>query len=55
MINIPFFRRLSDSCIDSARHLAQSIGQSNKFDIRVSTFGTSSGILVQVVRIHRNC
>lgn len=38
--------RLSDSSIENARLLAQTIGLDGKFDIRVSTFGTSSGILV---------
>lgn len=52
VITLINFHRLSDSCIDSARHLAQSIGHANKFEVRVSTFGTSSGILVQVIRIN---
>lgn len=38
--------RLTDSTIDSARLLAQTINLEGKFDLRVSTFGTSSGILV---------
>lgn len=41
-----FISRLTDSTIDSARLLAQTINLEGKFDLRVSTFGTSSGILV---------
>lgn len=40
------YSRLTDSTIDSARLLAQTINLEGKFDLRVSTFGTSSGILV---------
>lgn len=38
--------RLSESTIEHARLMAQAISLDTKFDVRVSTFGTSSGILV---------
>lgn len=37
---------LSESTIEGARLMAQAISLDNKFDVRVSTFGTSSGILI---------
>uniref|UniRef100_A0A1B0C9R3 NACHT domain-containing protein n=1 Tax=Lutzomyia longipalpis TaxID=7200 RepID=A0A1B0C9R3_LUTLO len=40
--------RLSDSTIENARLMTQAIGLDGKFDIRVSTFGTSTGILIHV-------
>ncbi|GAB0087497.1 NACHT domain-containing protein [Sergentomyia squamirostris] len=42
--------RLSDSTIENARLMTQAIGLDGKFDIRVSTFGTSTGILIHVER-----
>lgn len=43
--------RLSDSSIDNVRLMTQSMNVDGKFDIRVSTFGTSSNILVHVEKI----
>lgn len=44
-------RRLSDSTIENVRLMTQSLSLDGKFDIRVSTFGTSSNILVHVEKI----
>ncbi|KAM7359523.1 uncharacterized protein ACRADG_013241 isoform 2-T4 [Cochliomyia hominivorax] len=38
--------KLSESTIDQAKLMAQVISLDGKFDIKVSTFGTSSGILI---------
>lgn len=49
----PFYfpYRLSDSTIENARLMTQSLSMDGKFDIRVSTFGTSSSsILIHVER-----
>lgn len=43
MFLFQFSNRLSDSTIDGARLIAQAISLDSKFDVRVSTFGTSSG------------
>jgi hypothetical protein len=43
--------RLSDSTIENVRLMTQSLSLDGKFDIRVSTFGTSSNILVHVEKI----
>lgn len=43
--------RLSESTIDAARLMAQAISLDSKFDVRVSTFGTSSGILIHAEKI----
>lgn len=43
--------RLSDSSIDNVRLMTQSMNVDGKFDIRVSTFGTSSNILVHVEKV----
>lgn len=45
------FCRISDSSIEHARLLAQTVGTDGKFDIGVSTFGTTSGILVHVEKV----
>lgn len=44
--------RLSESTIDGARLMAQTISLDNKFDVRVSTFGTSSGILIHAEKVN---
>lgn len=41
-----YFCRLSESTIEQAKLMAQVISVDGKFDIKVSTFGTSSGILI---------
>lgn len=46
-----FRYRLSESTIDGARLMAQAISLDSKFDVRVSTFGTSSGILIHAEKI----
>ncbi|XP_037946372.1 uncharacterized protein LOC119678555 isoform X2 [Teleopsis dalmanni] len=38
--------KLSESTIEQAKLMAQAISVDGKFDIKVSTFGTSSGILI---------
>lgn len=43
--------RLSESTIDGARLMAQAISLDSKFDVRVSTFGTSNGILIHAEKI----
>lgn len=43
--------RLSESTIDGARLMAQAISLDVKFDVRVSTFGTSSGILIHAEKM----
>jgi hypothetical protein len=43
--------RLNDSTIESVRLMTQSLSSDGKFDIRVSTFGTSSNILLHVEKI----
>ncbi|XP_053672008.1 uncharacterized protein LOC128722185 [Anopheles nili] len=40
--------RLSDSTIENARLMTSSLGMDGKFDIRVSTFGTSNSILIHI-------
>ncbi|KAI9578222.1 hypothetical protein GQX74_015108 [Glossina fuscipes] len=42
--------KLSESTIDQAKLMAQVISLDGKFDIKVSTFGTSSGILIHAER-----
>lgn len=46
-----YIYRLSESTIDGARLMAQAISLDSKFDVRVSTFGTSSGILIHAEKI----
>lgn len=48
---LKFVNRLSESTIDGARLMAQAISLDSKFDVRVSTFGTSSGILIHAEKI----
>ncbi|XP_053698530.1 uncharacterized protein LOC128745481 [Sabethes cyaneus] len=40
--------RLCDSTIENARLMTHSLGLDGKFDIRVSTFGTSNSILIHI-------
>ncbi|XP_058464840.1 uncharacterized protein LOC131438680 [Malaya genurostris] len=40
--------RLCDSTIENARIMTHSLGLDGKFDIRVSTFGTSNSILIHI-------
>ncbi|XP_055617308.1 uncharacterized protein LOC129762793 [Toxorhynchites rutilus septentrionalis] len=40
--------RLCDSSIENARLMTHSLGLDGKFDIRVSTFGTSNSILIHI-------
>uniref|UniRef100_A0A182ND38 NACHT domain-containing protein n=1 Tax=Anopheles dirus TaxID=7168 RepID=A0A182ND38_9DIPT len=40
--------RLSDSTIENARLMTGSLGMDGKFDIRVSTFGTTNSILIHI-------
>ncbi|ETN61024.1 hypothetical protein AND_007331 [Anopheles darlingi] len=40
--------RLSDSSIENARLMTSSLGMDGKYDIRVSTFGTSNSILIHI-------
>ncbi|XP_058055694.1 uncharacterized protein LOC131207102 [Anopheles bellator] len=40
--------RLSDSTIENARLMTSNLGMDGKFDIRVSTFGTSNSILIHI-------
>uniref|UniRef100_A0AAG5CQG3 NACHT domain-containing protein n=1 Tax=Anopheles atroparvus TaxID=41427 RepID=A0AAG5CQG3_ANOAO len=40
--------RLSDSTIENARLMTSSLGMDGKFDIRVSTFGTTNSILIHI-------
>lgn len=49
--NTFFAHRLSESTIDGARLMAQAISLDSKFDVRVSTFGTSSGILIHAEKM----
>lgn len=51
MINFYIDYSLSESTIDGARLMAQAISMDSKFDVRVSTFGTSNGILIHAEKM----
>lgn len=51
VITFLFNYRLSDATIENVRLMTQSLSHDGKFDIRVSTFGTSSSILVHVEKV----